>query len=221
MNLRSWIPGLFIALLLVLAAVGWVWTREPLQAPATQEAIPNKPGPSRKPKGPVRLVDQTPLFTARSLVPQALTTEEQQLAHQAERLANHEVDLAFTDALRRAAETPVADTPEIKTLAAAKAKAQAQVETDQETVARLNRELAALPETRRAPVQDQLDVAKAQLELDQDELDSASDDLARVGGDPQARIRQLREAHQAADNDDGDFHRSTSVGQGLHFQDAQ
>jgi len=201
MKLRSWIPGLFLSLLLVLAAVGWVWTREPLQAPTTQEAAPAKQGLRRSIKAPERLVDQSPLFTARSLMPLAVTSEEQLLARQAERLANHEVDLAFTDALRRAAETPAPDTPEIKALAAAKAKAQAQVETDHETVARLSRELAALPESRKAGVQDQLDVAQAQLELDQDELDSAADDLARVGGDPQARIRRLRAAHEAADKE--------------------
>ena len=35
-------------------------------------------------------------------------------------------------------------------------------------------------------LQDQIDVAKAQLELDQDELDDASEDLEQAGGDPEA-----------------------------------
>jgi hypothetical protein len=40
------------------------------------------------------------------------TQEEQTLAHEAEKVADHEVDLAFYDALRRVQETPVKLSPE-------------------------------------------------------------------------------------------------------------
>ncbi len=45
---------------------------------------------------------------------------------------------------------------------------------------------------------DDLDVAKAQLQLDTDELNDASDDLARVSGDKRGEIQQELTARQAA-----------------------
>ncbi len=207
MNARTWIPAAILLSLAATTTAGWMWTREPLAQPTQEEVA--KPGASAKDQrglrraAPVkeRLVDQTPLFTARSLMPLAATPEEQLLARQAERLANHEVDLAFTDALRRAASSEAPQTPEVKELAALKEKAQAQVEIDQKLVMRLTRQLAEAPESRKDALEDQLEVAKAQVELDQDDLGSASEDLARAGGDPQARIRRLKEAHEAADRE--------------------
>lgn len=49
-------------------------------------------------------------------------------------------------------------------------------------------------------MQDQLDVAKAQLDLDQDELDDAAEDLEQAGGDPQAKIKRLQAEHEAGDH---------------------
>ncbi len=201
MKQRLWIPAAVLLSLAVLAAGGWFWTREPL-APATQEAAAPKPGGLRH-QAPrrERLVDQTPLLTARSLLPLALTGEELQLARQAERLANHEVDLAFADALRRAALAPAQASPELKALADAKAKAETQVEADRLVVQRLTRQLAGAGLAAKGALEDQLEVAKAQLELDTDELDAAAEDLAKAGGDSQARIRRLKEAHEAADRE--------------------
>jgi len=204
MKTRLWFPALALLLLVSAAAAGWMWTREALPTP-TQEV----PASSKVPHGglrraaPVqeRLVDQTPLLTARSLVPMATTLEEKQLALQAERLGNHSVDLAFSDALRRAATVPPPQTPEIKELSAAKAKALAAVEAGQNLVAKLTKQLAAAHESQKDAVEDQLEVAKAQLELDKDELETASNDLAKVGGDPQVKIKRLKEAHEAADRE--------------------
>ncbi|BDU69614.1 hypothetical protein GETHOR_17150 [Geothrix oryzae] len=203
MNVRAWIPAAALLLLTAATTAGWVWTRDPVPTAQAQDGgTPAKKQGLRR-AAPVRerLVDQTPLLTARSLVPLAVTLEEQQLARQAERLANHEVDLAFTDALRRASSAQAPKTPEVKELAELKAKAQATVEADQQLIARLTKELASARESQKGALEDQLDVAKAQAELDKDELEAASDDLARVGGDPQARIRRLKEAHEAADKE--------------------
>ena len=49
------------------------------------------------------LVDQRPWQTIESLAPLAVSAEEQSLAREAERLADHEVDQAFALALRQAA----------------------------------------------------------------------------------------------------------------------
>ena len=192
MNLRPWIPASALLFLAALTTAGLMWTQEPLHVAAQEVATPTK----HKAPGPEPLVDQAPLLTARGLAALAGTAEEKQLGHQAERLANHEVDLAFADALRRAASAQAQESPEIKALAEVKTKTQAVVEADQQIILRLNRQLATAGEAQKGPLQDQLEVAKAQLELDQDEFDSASEDLARAGGDPQAKIKRLKEAHE-------------------------
>src|SRR5208337_1260271 len=48
------------------------------------------------------------------------------------------------------------------------------------------------------PQADDLDIAKAQLGLDTDELADAQQDLARAGGDDRGRIQQELSAHEAA-----------------------
>src|SRR5262249_46627003 len=45
---------------------------------------------------------------------------------------------------------------------------------------------------------DQLDLAKAQLELCQDEVDDAKQDLIRAGGDARGRIQAMVQEHEAA-----------------------
>lgn len=126
--------------------------------------------------------------------------EEQALAHEAEKVGDHEVDLAFYDALRTAHENPPPLSPEAKEIAARKGKASLAVQEDQQNIALLTRKLAAAPETQKDNLQDQLDVAKAQLELDQDELDDASEDLEQAGGDLESKIKRLQAAHEAGDH---------------------
>jgi len=203
MNARAWIPAAILLALTASATAGWIWTREVPVPPQGQEVGVAKPKHGLRRVAPVheRLIDQTPLLTARSLVPLATTFEEKQLALQAERLGNHSVDLAFSDALRRAATASVPKTPELKELAEAKAKALAAVEAGEQAVARLARQLAAAPESKKDPLESQIEITKAQLELDKDELETASNDLAQAGGDPQAKIRRLKEAHEAADRE--------------------
>lgn len=207
MKIRPWIPALALLLLASLATAGWLWTREAPAPLSTESAVTGKPaGPAgrglrRASAVRERLVDQSPLLTARSLVPLATTPEERQLALQAERLGNHSVDLAFADALRRAATAQPPQTPEIKELASAKAKGQEAVEAGQRLMLRLTRQLAASTGAMKDTLEDQLEVAKAQLDLDKDELETASSDLAKAGGDPQAKIKRLKEAHEAADRE--------------------
>ena len=202
MKNRAWIPATFLVFMLAVTLAGWRWTQEtPPTVQGKDGAVEVPPRNRKAPTRPERLVDQSPLLTARSLAAQASSLEEQELARQAERVANHEVDLAFTDALKRAASTKPVVTPDIKALAEAKAKVQAEVDADQQVIRRLTGLLAVVKDARQAALEDQLEVAKAQLALDQDELAAAAEDLARVGGDPQARIRRLKEAHELADRD--------------------
>ncbi len=204
MNARAWIPATLLLALTATAGVGWIWTREVPPVAQGQEAAPphaQKRGLRRSAPVPVRLIDQSPMLTARSLIPLATTSEEKELALQAERLGNHSVDLAFSYALRRAAFSTVPKTPELQELAEAKRKAQAAVEAGQQQVARLTRQFAAAPESSKDPLEDQIEIVKAQLELDKDELETAANDLAQAGGDPQAKIKRLKEAHEAADRE--------------------
>src|ERR1700730_182705 len=117
MKARQWITAIVLFLLVAAAIVGIVWTREP---PATNEdtsASPNRTILGRKSGGPQHpLVDQRPLLTAKRLAAIAGTPEEQSLAHEAEKVGDHEVDLAFFDALRTAEENPPALSPEAKQL---------------------------------------------------------------------------------------------------------
>lgn len=203
MNARTWIPAAILVSLAAATTLGWLWTREAPQPAQGQEGQANQPRTGLRRAAPMqeRLIDQSPLLTARSLIPLASTFEEKQLALQAERLGNHSVDLAFTFALHSAATASVPKTPELKKLTEAKAKVLAAVTAGEQEVTRLTRQLEAAPESRKDSLESQIEITKAQLELDKDELETASDDLARAGGDPQARIRRLKEAHEAADRE--------------------
>jgi len=192
MKARHWITIAGLLTLVALGIAGLVLTRDTGQSVAAQQT----PAGGNSKKTPP-LVDERPLQTARSLAALAATPEEQQLVHQALKVADHEIDLAFADALRRATEQPVQLTPEIKQLFARVSKAEAAVESDLNRTAQLTKQLAAASDQQKDNLQDQLDVAKAQLELDQDELDDAKDDLDRSGADPRARIEHLKEQHEA------------------------
>ena len=184
---------------LVLAGtVSGLWsTREsaPLAAAASEPHAPAG-GPSQAPRQ--RLVDMRPLLTARRMAVLAATPEEQELARQAERLADHSVDLAFADAMRRAVAEQPDPTPEIRDLTVRKAKARAVVEADGRRIDQLTAQSAAASSSDRDRLLEALEVARAQLELDKDELGAAADALERAGGDPGARIKRLKEAFEAA-----------------------
>ena len=53
---------------------------------------------------------------------------------------------------------------------------------------------------------DRLNLAKAQLALDQDEVDDARQDLRRAGGDPQGRMQAMIDEHDAASRSSDSVH---------------
>ncbi len=167
-------------------------------APAATQGGAAVPGPGAPPARRTRLVDMRPLLTARHLSRFATTPEEQEVSRQAERLADHAIDLAFVVAMRDATESTPDQTPELRTMADARARAQAAVDAAQARVREMEGQLAATSERGREAIGDQLEVARAELELDRDELVSASEALERAGGDPQVRIRRLREVYDTA-----------------------
>ena len=197
MKFRQWLLLSVLAALVAFAGLGFTWTRDITTEdgpPARHSLLARKAGPPKTPT-----VDPKPLQEAQALALLAKTKAESDLAQQAIRLADHQVDLAYADALRQAAEAEPPSTPKIKELQAAKQKASDVVDADQALIAKLTRQAAAAKGDAQDDLEDQVTVAKAQMDLDQDELDGASEDLERAGGDPQAKVRRILAAHDAAE----------------------
>ncbi|HWY23203.1 MAG TPA: mechanosensitive ion channel domain-containing protein [Candidatus Acidoferrum sp.] len=212
MKLRHWITGIVLLLLMALAIAGFLRTREHKQ-PAESEDVGKTPakalGARNAPAVQRTRVDQRPLQTARRDGTLAYTQEEKDLARQAEKIADHEVDLAFFDAFRAAQENPQALTPALKQLADSKNRLQQAVQEDQDSVDQLKRRLSSASESQKANLQDQLGVAQSQLELDQDERDDAAEALEQAGGDPQAEVQRQKQQH-----DDEEAYLSTHASAG-------
>src|SRR5258708_2830653 len=134
-NIRQWITGIVLLSLVAAAIVGMVWTRALPEPNEEASASPSKKSLGRKaPAAQHPLVDQRPLQTARRLTALAATPEEQALAHDAEKVGDHEVDLAFFDALRTAEENHPPLSPEAKQLSDRKNKAEQALKEDQDNV---------------------------------------------------------------------------------------
>ena len=142
------------------------------------------------------LVDQRPYETARTLAGLAVSAEEQSFAQEAERLADHDVDQAFAQALRQAGLQQRALTGEAAELSKRVDELKGMVKDDQARVDGLT--AAAKAAGAATAPGDDLDVAQAQLGLDQDELTDAAGDLARATGDKRGDIQQELSARQTA-----------------------
>jgi small-conductance mechanosensitive channel len=142
------------------------------------------------------LVDQRPWQTIESLAPLAVSSEEQSLAREAERLADHEVDQAFALALRQASLQTRTLTGNALALQQKVTQLQSLVKDDQSKVDTVTAAAKATPTPPTAA--DDLDEAKAQLQLDTDELSDATTQLARLTGDKRGEIQQELTARQAA-----------------------
>jgi len=188
------IIGAILLLFMAAAITGILATRAP-GPDAEPSANPVMKGSSPAKE---RLVDTRLLLTARRLAVLATALDEQEFSRQALRLADHELDLALADSIRRTVENHAAPSPEIKAILALSDKGQDAVEGDQQRIKMIETQLAGAREQDQESLEDQLEVAKAQLELDKNELDEAQDDLDRAGGDVQAKIRRLKAAHEAA-----------------------
>ena len=181
---------LLIASLLVLLAVCLVF------AWATRDAMAELPflrkqqdEAGRRAANPNTHVDLGPWRTAHGLAGLATTAEEKELAGQAERFADREVDQAFASALRYANLERGSLTGEALAIAQRVEKLQQVVDDDKALVQGLT-ERTANPKTAAAETAaDDLEVAKAQLALDSDLLSDAQQDLARAGGDEPARVQ--------------------------------
>ena len=180
----SWsLPAAALAILIAASAGGWYFTRDTAAPPAAA-------GPARDSRS---LIDQRLVQTSQSMAAQAATPPEQDLAREALRLTDHELDQAYATALREVTAPPPPATGPLRDLAARVSQASARVAAGRERVAALAKKASSSEDAAA-----RLELAKAQLALSEDELEDASQDLARQGGDERARLQRALEEHENA-----------------------
>ena len=189
---HHWIVILSLLALITLGVAGLVFTRDDTSA--------SKPNTNRRPQ----VVDISAVQTARELAATASSRDEQRLARQALKASDHAVDLAFASALREAAQVRETATPETRELFDRVKKAQEVANTEQGQIDQLKKQLSAAPASRQDALQQHLNLAQAQFELDQDELQDAQEDLMRSGADKQSRIQRQFTRYQATSKNDQD-----------------
>jgi small-conductance mechanosensitive channel len=190
MRNRTKVVAILLVVLMLAAAYGVYRMRQPLPAGrvSTLAAVQAE-----------SLVDQTPLKRAQQLAQLSLTPAEKPFADEALRLADFEVDLAFAAALHDAKEHPPVLKGEAREIAARLEKAQKILEDEQAQVAQLTDAVAKAKGEKQEQLQDNLAIAQEDLNLAQDEVDDAKQDLIRAGGDPEDRIQQMEQEHKAAE----------------------
>lgn len=181
--------AVLLGLLVVCLAFSWT-TRDAMVHLPFLKAQNRQPGLAASSQ--TAIVDLHPWQIAQALTPLAVSSEEVEYAHEAERLADHEVDQAFAASFRQASAQHPAPTGEAIALSQRVAQLQQMAKEDQAQVRSLT---AGAPD---ATSGDDLKIAQAQLGLDQDELNDAQGDLARASGDVRTKIQQELAAHEAA-----------------------
>ena len=177
--------------LLGVAVTGWVLTGRP----------PARGANSKQASGVLNdqalFASEQLLSTAHNLSAFAVTPEERQLAPQAVRLADRDVDLAFADALRRASRESPPSTSEVATLQGRIARLQSKIQATKDKISRLKAETAHAKGARLGGLESQLEFAEAELDLQKDTFGDAQNDLTRSGGSAYEQIEQLWRQHEA------------------------
>ena len=178
-----------LIILLGLTGYGLYQTSRPVDRVAAPKKGKGAPQPAVQPV----IVDTTPLKTAQDFAQIADTEDEQVLAKEALRLADFDVDLAYSAALHEAKKNPPllsADARDAKDRLAGAQKVLAQ---DDALIARLNAEITKTPPSdTKDRLAEQLDGVEADRNLAEDEADDAQQDFERSGGDIEARIQQAQ-----------------------------
>jgi len=196
---RARLIALAVLVTIFVLCIAFSWTTR--DAMANLSFLRDRNRIQARSDGHKTIVDQSPWQTAQALTALAVSTEEHQYAREAERLADHEVDQAFASALRHASTQKPVLSSEALSLSQRVAELQEIVKTDQ---ARVDSLTAASPSAAKASPNegisgsDDLELAKAQLALDHDELADAQQDFSRASGDQRVQIQQELTARQAA-----------------------
>jgi small-conductance mechanosensitive channel len=145
------------------------------------------------------LIDQTPFETAGRLAQLADTPDEQELAKEALRLSDNELDLSLAVALQDAEAHPPALSAVAKQILARLERNQKVQQALEAQVGQLTAQVSKATGPRQSDLQDQLDIAKASLDVASNDVDDAKRDLTAAGGNQHERIEMMRQAHEAAD----------------------
>lgn len=183
--------SLFVALgaSLALLAAAW-WQTQP---PKAQLVIS-----TAAPAAASLTIDDRAYAQAQRLAMRASDPVEQAFAQDALRLADHDMDLAFSAALRQLQAHPEPLSDEAAQVAVRIQQTQQQYEADQQRVVTLGARLANASASERQALQDELTIVSAQLDLEKDELEEANQDLEELGGNPTRRIERQMQEHDAA-----------------------
>jgi small-conductance mechanosensitive channel len=174
-----------LAVLLTLVALCWIFASRTEDAMGSFPFLHHKRSPAAA-RPSQTLVDQTPWQTALTLAGMAKTQEELVYARQAERLADHAVDQAFATALREATLAQRTLNPQALAIQSKVRMLEGMVASDTASVKALTPKGG-----------EDLELAKAQLDLDQDQLTEAGEDLAEASGDQRGAIQQELTAREA------------------------
>jgi len=176
------VPAAILAVLLVGCLIAWYVTRD------SGNRLPERN--KRTAINQTAPVDMRMLETANKMAALAETGDEQDQAREALHLADHELDQAFATGLRAAEAYRAPATGPLRDLAGRINQLKTQVAADQRRIEQLSKPGAS-------DAADQLDIVKARLALDQDELTDAQQDLARQGGDPHSALVRSLQEHEA------------------------
>ena len=183
-----------ITLIILLAVITYALFRTGMPMTASQEAAGREPSPATQGFA----IDQTPLYTAQRLAEMPTSPAEVALAQEAVRLGDREMDLAFAAGVWEAQVHPAHVSAEAKLSQARLQNADRLLDEDKARVTRLTAAVGKSTGAKEDSLEGQLEEAKVQLELDQDEVDNAKQELILAGGDTQGRIEQLMKEHEAA-----------------------
>jgi small-conductance mechanosensitive channel len=192
MNTTKQIATITLIILLGLIAYGLFRTSK--SATGSQTTLGSKPSQTE----PASVVDQGSLYTARHFVQMPTSADELPLAQEALRLGDREMDLAFAAGVREAQEHPAVLSVEAKESQTRLQDAENALDRDNARVAQLTAALAKATGAKADSLDSQLQQAKVQAQLDQDEADNAKQELVLAGGDTQGRIEELMKEHEAA-----------------------
>lgn len=143
-------------------------------------------------------IDTRPLDVAQQLDQLAETRTEKTYASEALRLGDYSVDFAFAAAIRQAASTPPPTDTLTRAIVARLKAANDAIAADSSRIAALTLQLGKATAASRDDLQQQIDLAQAQLELDRDDVEDAHQDMIRAGGDRLASIERLRAQHDSS-----------------------
>jgi small-conductance mechanosensitive channel len=180
-----------VALVVVAGAVGYAYWRT-----GQSEGYEALRQAKRASRGQTTLIDQSAVKAAQELAQLPTSPEERPFAQEALRLSDFGLDLEFSQALRDIKEHPPTLGKEAQQAQARLQRLEKLLSADRARIDELDAAMDKAPEEKKAMIDEELDLVKAQAELDQDEVDDAKQDLIRAGGDPEGRIQAMQKEHE-------------------------